>query len=79
LAAAVAAGAAAGALRLPSREVSVGLQLEDNAIANSRNVSAASAARAPVQSFLFGSLAGCSDVMGKTFLQGYENHPFDAS
>jgi hypothetical protein len=76
---AVAAGAC-GAFWLPSRELSVGLQLADNAIANSENVSAASATRAPVQIFFVGALDGCSEeVMRKTFLLGFENHRLDNS
>jgi hypothetical protein len=50
---------------LPSREPSVGLQLEDKATASSENTSAADASRAPVQIFFSGARAGCSEVMRK--------------
>ena len=59
------AGGGVGAFVLPSRELSVGLQLEDSAMDNRENVNAASAMRPPVQIFRFGSPAGCSDVMCK--------------
>ncbi|HEY9404666.1 MAG TPA: hypothetical protein VIQ24_18555, partial [Pyrinomonadaceae bacterium] len=60
-----AAGVGAEMDLLPSRVLSVGLQLEDNATANSENTSAADAIRAPVPIFFSGARAGCSEVMRK--------------